>query len=145
MIRERLSIPLLALLTATAMSPRPAAAQECTTAPSPYLFILFDTSSATNWSPPCTEDEASQGLCNFACPTGDCFVPLQADDPASKLFQMKQALYDMVSGLEGIPMGFATYSQDDLWVRHKHWLYEASNPGGDIPGWGPFPTAGSRE
>jgi hypothetical protein len=142
MIRERVPI-LLLVLTLTALPQ--AAAPECTTAANPYFFILFDTSSATNWSPPCTGDDVSQGLCSFACSTGDCFVPLQADDPASKLFQMKQALYDMVSGLEGIPMGFATYSQDDLWVRHKHWLYEASNAGGVIPGWGPFPAAGSRE
>lgn len=47
MIRERVPILLLALaLTALPQ----AAAQECTTAASPYFFVLFDTSSATNWS-----------------------------------------------------------------------------------------------
>src|SRR3954466_3219604 len=53
----------------------------------PYLFILLDTSGSMNWAP------KTSGTCD----SGDCFVPLQADDPASKLYQAKQSLYEVLS------------------------------------------------
>ncbi len=88
-----------------------------TTIADPYLFILLDTSGSMNWSPK-----------SAACPTGDCFVPMQADDPTSKFYQAKEALYEVLTdpGLPKVALGFATYNQDQLAVTQKHWLYEAS-------------------
>ena len=79
-----------------------------TTIADPYLFILLDTSGSMNWSPK-----------SAACPTGDCFVPLQADDPASKFYQAKEALYEVLTdpGLPKVALGFATYNQDQLASR----------------------------
>jgi Tfp pilus tip-associated adhesin PilY1 len=100
----------------------------------PYVFILFDTSGSMNWSPKST-----------ACPTGDCYVPLQADDPTSKFYQAKEALYEVLATVDDVQFGFSTYNQDALNVRAKHWLYEAINNGVNIPGWGNFPATGARE
>ena len=111
----------------------------------PYVFILFDTSGSMNWSPQCTQEQFNAGRCTFLCPTGDCFVPRNADDPRSKFFQAKEALAEVLSQIDDIDFGFATYNQDDLYVRSKHWLYEAANGGVDVPGWGSFPAAGSQD
>jgi uncharacterized protein YegL len=103
----------------------------------PYLFILLDTSGSMSWSPKDTT----------TCPTGDCYVPKQADDPASKFYQAKQALYQVLTG-PNFPkayLGFATYNQDTLGVKAKHWLYQASTNGISIPGGGFFPAAGSQD
>ena len=103
----------------------------------PYLFILLDTSGSMNWSP---KDTAS-------CPTGDCYVPMQADDPGSKFYQAKQALYEVITG-PSFPksyLGFGTYNQDALSVKTKHWLYKASNNGVPIPGAGFFPASGATD
>src|ERR1700712_15401 len=71
----------------------------------PYLFILLDTSGSMNWSPK-----------GPSCPSGDCFVPLQADDASSKFYQAKEALYEVLTdpGLPKVALGFATYNQDQL-------------------------------
>ncbi|HEV2844841.1 MAG TPA: hypothetical protein VG477_08350, partial [Thermoanaerobaculia bacterium] len=111
-----------------------------------YVFFLFDTSASMNWSPPCTQAQLDNGECSFLCPTGDCYVPLQADDPASKFHQVKQALYEALSDHPlNFQFGFATFNQDQIRARAKHWLYEAAGPGVAIPGWGAFPAQGSRE
>ena len=44
----------------------------------PYVFILFDTSGSMHWSPQCTQEQYDTGICDFLCPEGDCFVPLNA-------------------------------------------------------------------
>lgn len=102
----------------------------------PYLFIIMDTSGSMNWGPK-----------GASCPTGDCFVPLQADDEGSKFYQAKQALFEVLGdpSFPKVQLGFATYNQDALEVRAKHWLYEATSAGVNIPGWGAFPAIGSRE
>jgi Tfp pilus tip-associated adhesin PilY1 len=103
----------------------------------PYLFILLDTSGSMNWSP---KDAAS-------CPTGDCFVPLQADDPNSKFYQAKQALYEVLTdnSLDRLNLGFATYNQDQLSFSAKHWMYEAQGNGVLLTGTTYYPAAGARE
>lgn len=113
--------------------------------PEPYVFLLLDTSGSMNWSPSCTQAQYDAGDCSFLCPTGDCFVPLQGDDPASKLYQLKEGLQTSLAGQTGVQLGFASYNQDTLGVRSKHWLYEAQSGGPTIPGWGSYPAAGSRE
>jgi Tfp pilus tip-associated adhesin PilY1 len=103
----------------------------------PYLFIILDTSGSMNWAPK-----------NATCPTGDCFVPLQADDAQSKAYQAKQALFQVLTdgSLPKIDLGFATYNQDQLAVSQKHWLYQATTAG--VPLLAPnvnFPPIGAQE
>jgi hypothetical protein len=123
---------------------RPAAAQDCTGI-APYVLVLFDTSGSMNWAPPCSQAEVDAGFCAWRCDQYDCWVEQMADSPSSKLFQVKQALYDVVSNTTGVQLGFATFNQDSLSVRSKHWTYQAVNQGISIPGWGYYPGAGTRE
>src|ERR1700712_4867293 len=90
----------------------------------PYLFILLDTSGSMNWSPK-----------SDTCPTGDCFVPLQADDAGSKFYQAKQSLFQVLAdpNLSKVFLGFATYNQDKPGAPQKHWLYQATNNGVQLP------------
>ena len=101
----------------------------------PYLFILLDNSGSMNWSPK-----------GGSCATGDCYVPLQADDPASKFYQAKQALYEVLTdpSLPKVYLGFSTYNQDQLGVLQKHWLYQASSNGVSLGGGAFYPPARRR-
>ena len=115
----------------------------------PYLFVILDTSGSMNWSPKCSAEDFAAGICNFLCPTGDCAVPRDGDDPASKFRQAKEALYEVLTTVEDIDLGFGTYNSDDLGVQNKHWLYKvsATQPAGffSLAGSVPFPIAGSDE
>ena len=86
----------------------------------PYVFILLDTSGSMNWSPKCTAAQVTAGTCTFLCPTGDCKVPRDGDDPASKFRQAKEAIYDVLQDVTDLNIGFATYNSDDLAVGNKH-------------------------
>ncbi|MEE8524695.1 MAG: PilC/PilY family type IV pilus protein [Thermoanaerobaculia bacterium] len=57
------------------------------------------------------------------CPRGDCFAPASADDPASKNFQVKEAVFEVLKQTPDVQYGFGTYEQDDGRVQGKHWLY----------------------
>ena len=131
---------------AAAAATAPAAAQ-FDFPPSPYIFFIFDTSGSMSYSPRCTQDQFDEGYCNFLCPTGDCFVPMQGDDPASKFFQLKEALFDSIAYRpeDDLLLGFASLNQDTLYVSSKHWLYQATNDGPPIPGGPNFPAAGTQE
>jgi len=122
----------------------PAAAQDCSTV-APYVFVLLDTSGSMNWAPPCSQAEVDAGFCAFPCDQYDCWVPQMGDSPSSKFYQIKQALYDVVSNTTGVQFGFATFNQDALYVRSKHWTYQAAGPGVNLPGWGAFPSTGANE
>jgi hypothetical protein len=111
----------------------------------PYVFILLDTSGSMHWAPPCSQAQFDAGECSYLCPTGDCYTPLQSDDPSSKFYQAKAALYEVLKDVNDIHFGFATYNQDGLDVRAKHWLYRAADDGPVIPGWGPFPARGADD
>lgn len=113
----------------------------------PYLFILLDTSGSMNWAPLCSAADITAGDCSFLCPTGNCGVPLQADDPASKFFLLKSALHESLGASEAddIQFGFGTFNQDALNARAKHWVYQAGSGGPTITGWGAFPPSGSRD
>ncbi len=77
----------------------------------PYLMVLFDVSGSMNWQP-----------------GGDGFAPAYGDDPNSKFYQAKSALYRVVSDpeLDDIFWGFATYNQDEVRAYRKHWIYTPS-------------------
>lgn len=72
----------------------------------PYVFVIFDVSGSMNWQP-----------------AGDAWAPASADDPNSKFYQAKSALYRVIQGSTDIAFGFATYNQDEVEVDYKHWLY----------------------
>ncbi len=92
----------------------------------PYVFILFDTSGSMHWTPQCSQADFDAGECAPLCPSGDCYAPMNGDDPTSKFYQAKEALYEVLQTVDGVQFGFASYNQDDLWVRSKHWLYTVS-------------------
>lgn len=99
--------------------------------PDPYVFILLDASGSMN-----------HGIAG----TGSQSVPLQGDDPGSKWFMVRQALANVLPGVEGVRFGFATYpNQDALRVRAKHWLYQAAGDGPSLNAWGFWPAAGTQE
>jgi hypothetical protein len=103
----------------------------------PYVFILFDTSGSMHWSPRCTAEQLAAGVCDFLCPTGDCYVPLASDDPASKFRQAKEALFEVIEASDNVDFGFATYNQDELRIGAKHWVYRALEDRGDTRGVAP--------
>src|SRR6185436_1804265 len=124
----------------------------------PYVFILLDTSGSMHWSPKCPvqvpdpanpsqtiQVPANSADCAVLCPSGDCFVPLNGDDPKSKFYQAKQALYEVIQSIDGIQFGCGTYNQDSLFVRSKHWMYQAAGNGPSITGYGNFPSTGTQE
>ena len=113
----------------------------------PYVFILLDTSGSMNWTPRCTQAQLDAGDCTTLCPLRDCFARLQADDPSSKFYQAKEALYEVLKSVDDIQFGFATYNQDDLTAWSKHWLYKAGTGGVTLPGAGSrvFPAPGADD
>ncbi len=72
----------------------------------PYMFILLDTSGSMNERPG-----------NSSSPIGS------GDDPESKFFQAKSALFTALSQNPDVHYGFATFNQDQTYVRRKHWIY----------------------
>jgi len=140
-----LQLAFIAGLGIAGLAARPAVAQPICPETEPYVFILLPESGSMSWAPPCSPGEIAAGLCTWRCDTGDCWVPLQGDDPSSKLYQAKQALHASLSGTSGLQLGFASFNQDALAVRAKHWLYQAAGAGVYIPGWGAFPASGSQE
>jgi len=133
--RAACTLALLALLGAAARGDDRSLLR--TSSADPYLFILLDTSGSMNWAP------KTAGTCD----SGDCFVPLQADDSSSKLYQAKQALFEVLSSptLGKVNFGFGTYNQDALNVSQKHWLYQASGNGVNLSGTTYYPAAGAQE
>src|SRR5882724_7230509 len=137
-------IALSALVLAALAAGRPAAGDDRNTvrnsAGNPYVFIILDTSGSMNWAPPCSAADFALGKCPFLCPTGDCYVPLNGDDPSSKLYQAKSALNNVLKKEGNVHFGFASYNQDTLGLRGKHYLYEATTAGPAIAGFGNWPT-----
>jgi hypothetical protein len=106
----------------------------------PTVFFLFDTSGSMHWSSQCTQEDFDAGECDWLCPTGSCFTPANSDSPNSKFYQAKQAIYEVIEDIgDEIHVGFATFNQDELRLRRKHWLYEALEDGPTITGWGAYP------
>jgi|GEM_PF-1485197 len=81
----------------------------------PFVLILLDTSASMGLQPPGSGDQ-NQYLGDLA--------PADGDDPGSKLFLAKKALYEVFSQVGNLSFGFATYNKDHLSVVRKHWLYE---------------------
>ncbi len=103
----------------------------------PYLFVIFDVSGSMNWTPP----DEDKGVAR------DSFAPAYGDDPNSKFYQAKSALFRVVNDpeLEGaVNWGFGTYNQDRVRVYRKHWLHNAT----EKPPWAdalPYPAPGQAK
>ncbi len=111
----------------------------------PYVFIILDTSGSMHWSPKCTQTQFDNGECDVLCPTGDCFVPMNGDDPSSKFYQAKEALYEVIKDISNVQFGFATYNQDTGYMRTKHYMYKVKTVGPSISGLGSYPALSSQE
>jgi hypothetical protein len=59
------------------------------------------------------------------CPDGDCVAPAGGDDPTSKFFQAKQAMFEVIEDIKDVDFGFGSYEQDNVHVKFKHWRYRA--------------------
>lgn len=116
-LRSRLVATILAAASSLALEPGHADDRFLLrqTNADPYLFILLDTSGSMNERP------------------ADASTPLgSGDDPESKFFQAKKALYTALQSEENknIHYGFGTFNQDTTQVNRKHWLYAPmANPG----------------
>jgi Tfp pilus tip-associated adhesin PilY1 len=165
LLRALSAAPLAALGLALALA-APAAADDRnllrTSGGDPYVFLLLDTSGSMNWASQCTIDDYNTFIdhdgdpstpdvrkCNFICADGDCPTPRNADDPASKMRQAKEALYQVLQEVDNVNFGFATYNQDNLRVDQKHWLYTVDAVQADgfhsLDGGFQFPAAGAQE
>jgi Tfp pilus tip-associated adhesin PilY1 len=138
------------LVLLAALATLPAAGDDRQTlrnsAGNPYVFILLDTSGSMNWAPPCTATDFANGVCSPLCATSDCYVPLMADDPNSKLYQAKQAITSVLQSLNSVHFGFGTYNQDALSLRAKHYMYQATTAGPTLTAtYGPYPAIGAQE
>jgi hypothetical protein len=79
----------------------------------PYLFIVLDTSAS------------------MAMRMGrDEWAPGGADGPDSRLYQAKQALFNVLKDVNDVHLGFAGFNQDRVRAVGKHWLYFSDN---DLP------------
>ncbi|MGH7858398.1 MAG: hypothetical protein ACREQY_13825, partial [Candidatus Binatia bacterium] len=96
----------------------------------PYVMILFDTSGSMAWGTECDAADRAAGLCSHDCPAPNCPLPMNGDDPNSKIFQAKQIFYEEMYQVTGVRWGFASLNQDTLAVGAKHWLYEVTSSTG---------------
>jgi Tfp pilus tip-associated adhesin PilY1 len=72
----------------------------------PYLFFILDTSSSMN----------------FAIGSDTALIG-GGDNPGSRIYAAKQALYNVFSTVDDVHFGFASFNQDGTRVRAKHYLY----------------------
>lgn len=84
----------------------------------PYVFILLDTSASMSLA--MGEDEWTHGW---------------ADGPGSRLYQAKQALYNVFKNVDDVHFGFASYNQDGARVVSKHFIYFNAAPMPDASTW----------
>ncbi len=142
------AVLLCAFLARPALSQLPPGCENTLPVPEPYVFILLDISGSMNHAVPCTQAEYDAGQCAYVCSGSQCHTPMQGDHPGSKWFQTRQALYNVLSGIDDVRFGFAAFSEQNAQrVKAKHWLYQATTAGPTIlaPGGGPFPAVGSQE
>jgi hypothetical protein len=85
---------------------------------SAYVMIILD-------------DSGSMGLgMHDDTPGSDCYsvtlnqpLPLNGDDPCSKLSTAKRIIYEVFQSETKLSYGFVSYDQNNLQVLSKHWLY----------------------
>jgi hypothetical protein len=125
----------LAVITATA----PAARADDrsllhATQQSPYVFIILDTSGSMHQSTACTAADLAAGFCSEQCDQGDCLPHLMGDDPNSKIYTAKQAIYNVMMQHPNVNFGFGHFDQGGMHMSWKYWWYAvaATQPSGFI-------------
>jgi hypothetical protein len=82
----------------------------------PFVFFILDNSASMSLSP-----------------EGN-WVHGNGDDPRSRIYQAKKAIYEVFKGVDDIHFGFASFNQDYARVTAKHWLYYwAKTPANSLP------------
>ncbi|HVS16598.1 MAG TPA: vWA domain-containing protein, partial [Thermoanaerobaculia bacterium] len=91
---------------------------------SPLVMTILDTSASMHLQP------------------DGSFAPAGADDPNSRFYQAKAALYEVIDTLGGdLVFGWAHFNQEEMQVLQKRWLYAGELTSGDPAS--PFaPTGG---
>ena len=86
----------------------------------PYLMIMLDTSRSMNLAI-----------------AADTPLPGGGDDPDSRIYAAKEALFSVFRNVNDVNFGFASFNQDQIKVRGKHWLYYVKTLPGSYPnvGW----------
>ena len=109
------------LLALAALAVRPGLADDRDllrdTQDDPYVFILLDLSGSMNWQP-----------------AGDAWAPASADDPNSKFYQAKSALFHVLQATDDIKFGFGTFNHDDTRALQKNYVYRLAE-GQATPDW----------
>jgi len=111
---------LLTLILATLALPTPTAKADDIDllrfgAADPYVMVILDTSASM-----CLDLKGNP-------------VDADCDDPRSRFYLARQALYDAFNGVDGVQYGMASYNQDQLKVRAKHWLYYGEPTRNNLP------------
>ncbi len=119
-------IVVLAALALLAVGQRPAYTDDIDllrfTTAKPYVFFIIDNSASMNMAP------------------DGKWVHANGDDPRSKMYQVKQVLYDVLKDVNDIHFAFSSYNQDTARVPTKHWLYYfVSSVSNKLPGDWPIP------
>jgi hypothetical protein len=85
----------------------------------PYVYFIIDNSASMSHAP------------------DGSWVHGNGDDPRSKIYQVKKVIYEVFKDVNDIQFGFASFNQDSLRVKSKHWLYYyASSASNKLPnGW----------
>ena len=71
----------------------------------PYVYFIIDNSASMNLD------------------KGGTWVHGNGDDPRSKMYQVKQTVYEVFKDVNDVQFGFAAFNQDYARVKAKHWLY----------------------
>ncbi|MDH3254563.1 MAG: PilC/PilY family type IV pilus protein [Acidobacteriota bacterium] len=97
----------------------------------PYVMLILDTSGSMNLE--------------LATPN---WLPLNGDDPRSRIYTAKRALYEVFQTQSQVNYGFMTFNQNNLKVQSKHWLYVAAEPASwplGYPDYPKVPTQGGMD
>jgi Neisseria PilC beta-propeller domain len=100
----------------------------------PYVFIILDTSGSMHQSTACSATDIAAAFCSELCVDGDCLPHLMGDDPNSKIYTAKSAIYNVMALHPNINFGFGHFDQQGMRMSWKYWWYKlaSSQPNGFI-------------
>ena len=93
----------------------------------PYVFIILDTSGSMHQSTACSATDIAAGNCSELCVDGDCLPHLMGDDPNSKIYTAKQAIYKVMQLHPTISFGFGHFDQAGMHMSWKYWWYQVAS------------------
>jgi hypothetical protein len=97
----------------------------------PDVMILLDVSGSMHQSVQCAPTDIANGVCQAECDSGNCQPRLNGDDPDSKMYQAKSAIYSIMAATTGVNFGFASFDEAGLHDTLKYWWYslDKTQPG----------------